>query len=255
MQKQIGRFELADGGTLFLDEIGEIPIELQAKLLRVLQEGEIERIGNPKTIKVDVRIIAATNRNLEKEINRGRFRNDLYFRLNVYPITIAPLRERESDIPLLVEYFVKRFNQKFGKNITRIPKKTIKQLKAYNWPGNIRELENIVERAMILSKSSILSVEKLQIPDYAAEEILQSLADHERDYILKVLDQTLWRINGPKGAASILDMHPETLRSRMKKLGIIHPQDAKPLNLSLYILFFIIYHDLYYLSLVKNNCN
>ena len=223
LQKQIGRFELANGGTLFLDEIGEIPIELQAKLLRVLQEGEFERIGNPRTVKVDVRVIAASNRDLEEEIRLSHFRKDLYYRINVYPITIVPLRERASDIPFLVEHFVRRFNHKLGKNITRIPKKVIKQLKAYNWPGNIRELENIIERAMILSKSSILSVEKLQIPDYAAEEKLQTLADHERDYILKVLNQTFWRINGPKGAAQILDLHPETLRSRMKKLDIKRP--------------------------------
>jgi len=223
VQKQIGRFELADGGTLFLDEVGEIPTELQAKLLRVLQDGEFERIGNPHKIKVDVRVIAATNRNLEEEILRGRFRKDLYYRLNVYPITIIPLRERVDDIPLLVEHFVKRFNKKFGKNITRIPKKVIEQLKQYDWPGNIRELENIIERAMILSKSSLLKVEKLQIPDYAAEETLHTLAEHEKDYIIKVLDQTLWRINGPKGAARILDMHPETLRSRMQKLGIKRP--------------------------------
>ena len=220
LQKQIGRFELANGGTLFLDEVAEIPIELQAKLLRVLQEGEIERIGNPKTIKVDVRIIAATNRKLEEEINRGRFRKDLYYRLNVYPITIAPLRDRTDDIPLLVEHFVKRFNQKFKKDITRIPRKVMDQLMLYDWPGNIRELENIIERAMILSKSNTLKVEKLKSPDQASNEKLQTLADHERDYIIKVLDQTLWRINGPKGAASVLDMHPETLRSRMRKLGI-----------------------------------
>jgi transcriptional regulator with GAF, ATPase, and Fis domain len=220
LQKQIGRFELANGGTLFLDEVAEIPIELQAKLLRVLQEGEIERIGNPKTIKVDVRIIAATNRKLEEEINRGRFRKDLFYRLNVYPITIAPLRDRTDDIPLLVEHFVKRFNQKFKKDITRIPRKVMDQLMLYDWPGNIRELENIIERAMILSKSNTLKVENLKSPDQAYIENLQTLADHERDYIIQVLDQTLWRINGPKGAASVLDMHPETLRSRMRKLGI-----------------------------------
>jgi len=223
LQKQIGRFELANGGTLFLDEIAEIPIELQAKLLRVLQEGEIERIGNPKTIKVDVRIIAATNRKLEKEINRGRFREDLYYRLNVYPITIALLRDRTDDIPLLVEHFVKRFNQKFNKDITRIPRKVMDQLMFYDWPGNIRELENIIERAMILSRSNTLTVEKLKSQDQAYNEKLQTLADHERDYIIKVLDQTLWRINGSNGAASVLDMHPETLRSRMRKLGIKRP--------------------------------
>jgi len=223
LQKKIGRFELADGGTIFLDEVGEIPLELQSKLLRVLQEGTFERIGSVKTISVDVRVIAATNRDLEQEISRGRFRKDLYYRLNVYPITIVPLRERVSDIPLLVEHFVKRFNQKMGKNITRIPRKVMEQLKIYEWPGNIRELENIIERAVILSKSSTLSVEQLQTPDYAAEIKLQSLADHERDYIEKVLERTLWRIDGPKGAARILEMHPETLRSRMRKLGIARP--------------------------------
>ena len=220
LQKQIGRFELANGGTLFLDEIGEIPLELQAKLLRVLQEGEFERIGNPRTMKVDVRVIAASNRNLEQEILKGRFRKDLFYRLNVYPITIKPLRERISDIPLLVEYFVKCLNQKMGKKITRIPKKALEQLKFYDWPGNIRELENIIERAMILSKSSTLKVEKLKIPLRTSNDNFQTLVDHEREYIIKVLDQTLWRINGAKGAASILDMHPETLRSRMRKLGI-----------------------------------
>ena len=223
LQKQIGRFELASGGTLFLDEISEIPIELQAKLLRVLQEGEFERIGNPKTIKIDVRIIAATNRNLEEEIKKGRFRKDLYYRLNVYPITIAPLRDRPDDIPLLVEHFVKRFNQKFKKNITRIPWNVMDNLKLYHWPGNIRELENIIERAMILSNSNTLKVEKLKSLEQAYNKNLQTLAEHERDYIIQVLDQTMWRINGPKGAASVLDMHPETLRSRMRKLGIKRP--------------------------------
>jgi len=227
LQKQIGRFELADGGTLFLDEIGEIPLELQAKLLRVLQEGEFERIGNPRTMKVDVRVIAATNRNLEQEILEGRFRKDLFYRLNVYPISIPPLRERISDIPLLVEYFVKRLNQKLRKNITRIPRKVMEHLKLYHWPGNIRELENILERAMILSRSSTLVVEKLKKPDQASGEKHQTLADHERDYIINVLDQTLWRINGPKGAARILDMHPETLRSRMKKFDIRRPDPSE----------------------------
>ena len=220
LQKQIGRFELANGGTLFLDEIGEIPMELQAKLLRVLQEGEFERIGNPKTMKVDVRVIAATNRNLEQEIYEGRFRSDLYYRLNVYPITIAPLRNRAIDITLLTEYFVKHFNQKFGKNITRISKVALEQLSHYDWPGNIRELENVIERAMILSKTSTLKVEKLKKSNELTKDKFQRLEDYERNYIIKVLEHTMWRINGTKGAASILDMHPETLRSRMRKLGI-----------------------------------
>ena len=223
IQKQIGRFELANGGTLFLDEIGEIPIELQSKLLRVLQEGEFERIGSPKTVKVDVRIIAATNRNLEEQIQQKLFRNDLYYRLNVYPITIAPLRDRLSDIPLLTEHFVKRCNLNLGKNINRITKKTIRQLQAYSWPGNIRELENIIERAVIISTGKSLMVEPLLKPDFDEENILLSLAKFERNYILKVLKKTYWQVDGLNGAARILDMNPDTLRSRMKKLGIKRP--------------------------------
>jgi PAS domain S-box-containing protein len=223
LQRQIGRFELADGGTIFLDEVGEIPINLQAKLLRVLQEGTFERIGNPKTISVDVRVIAATNRELEKEISHGRFRRDLYYRLYVYPITIVPLRERVSDIPLLVDHFVKHFNQKMGKNITKIPKKVMEQLKHYNWPGNIRELENIIERAIIVSPKSTLSIELQQNTNIMNDEKLLSLASFEREYIKKILIKTFWRIEGPQGAARILDMHPETLRSRMRKLNIKRP--------------------------------
>ena len=219
LQKQIGRFELADGGTIFLDEVGEIPLELQSKLLRVLQEGTFERIGSAKTISVDVRVIAATNRDLEEEINHGRFRNDLYYRLNVYPITIVPLRERVSDIPLLVDHFVKIYNQKMGKHITKIPKTVMEELNAYDWPGNIRELKNVVERAVILSRKSTLSIELHQAKKSEKEDKLVSLADHERAYIEKVLQKTFWRIDGPQGAARILEMHPETLRSRMRKLG------------------------------------
>jgi len=224
IQQQKGRFELADKGTIFLDEIGELPVELQPKLLRVLQEGEFERIGNPRTIKVDVRIIAATNRNLEDDIQRGLFRKDLYYRLKVYPITIAPLRERISDIPLLAENFVKRFNLKLSKCITKIPAKTIKQLQSYSWPGNIRELENVIERAVIISPSSHLNVEQLQKPDFEQENKLLPLSDYERKYIIQVLEKTHWRVEGPDGAARILDMHPETLRSRMRKLGIQRPK-------------------------------
>ena len=223
IQKQIGRFELANGGTLFLDEISEIPFELQSKLLRVLQEGEFERIGSSKTIKVDVRIIAATNRNLEKQINKKQFRKDLYYRLNVYPITIAPLRDRLSDVPLLTEYFVKRFNNTIGKNITRISKKTVKQLQSYSWPGNVRELENIIERAVIISTGSSLTVEPLHKPDFEESTQLLPLTEYERRYIIKVLEKTYWRVDGAEGAARILDMHPETLRSRMRKLGIKRP--------------------------------
>ena len=223
IQKQIGRFELAHHGTIFLDEVGEIPIELQSKLLRVLQEGEFERLGSPKTIKVDVRIIAATNRNLEKRIKKKLFRKDLYYRLNVYPITIAPLRDRISDITLLAEHFVKRFNQKLGKDIKIISKKTLKQLQNYAWPGNIRELENIIERAVIISSASSLVVEQLQKPDFIDKGKLLPLAEYERKYIIKVLEKTYWRVDGQEGAARILDMHPETLRSRMRKLEIKRP--------------------------------
>ncbi|MCK5758906.1 MAG: sigma 54-interacting transcriptional regulator [Clostridiales bacterium] len=223
IQKQIGRFELAQGGTIFLDEIGEIPIELQSKLLRVLQEGEFERIGNPKTIKVDVRVVAATNRNLEKQISKKLFRKDLYYRLNVYPITIAPLRDRISDIPILAEHFIKRFNRILGKSITKISKKTIRQLQAYSWPGNIRELENIIERAIIISNGASLTVEPLLKPGFLEESKFLPLAEYERNYIIKVLEKTYWRVDGPQGAARILDMHPETLRSRMRKLEIKRP--------------------------------
>jgi len=224
IQKQIGRFELAHGGTIFLDEIGELPIELQPKLLRVIQEGEFERLGSPKTIKVDVRIIAATNQNLENQIKKNLFRKDLYYRLNVYPITIAPLRERLSDIPLLVEHFVKRFNLSLGKNITSVSKKTNKQLQTYSWPGNIRELENIIERAIIISPSKSLVVDPLNYPDFDNGEKYVSLSQFQREYIIKALEKTLWRVGGEDGAAKILDIHPETLRSRMKKLRIERPR-------------------------------
>jgi len=222
-QKHIGRFELADSGTIFLDEVGEIPLELQSKLLRVLQEGTFERIGSAKTISVNVRVIAATNRDLEEEINRGRFRSDLFYRLNVYPITIVPLRERVSDIPLLVDHFVKIYNQKMGKHITKIPKTVMEELSAYDWPGNIRELKNVIERAVILSQKSTLSIELQPARKSVKQDKLVSLADHERAYIEKVLQKTFWRIDGPQGAARILEMHPETLRSRMRKLGISRP--------------------------------
>ncbi len=223
IQKQIGRFELAHQGTIFLDEIGELPLDLQSKLLHVLQEGDFERIGSSKTIKVDVRVIAATNRNLEVQIRKKHFRKDLYYRLNVYPITIAPLHDRISDIPLLVEHFVKQFNRKLNSNIKKIPLKTIKQLQKYSWPGNIRELENIIERAIITSSGTSLSVEPLLKPDFEEENRMLPLAEYERRYIIKVLEKTFWRVDGPEGAARILDMHPETLRSRMRKLEIKRP--------------------------------
>ncbi len=224
IKHQIGRFELAHKGTIFLDEIGELPIELQPKLLRVLQEGEFEKVGNPRTIKIDARIIAATNRNLEEDIQKNLFRKDLYYRLKVYPITIAPLRDRISDIPLLAQDFVKRFNLKLGKCITKIPAKTIKQLQSYTWPGNIRELENVIERAIIISPGTKLVVEQLKQPDFDEKDEMLPLNEYERQYIIKVLERTYWRVEGPDGAARILDMHPETLRSRMRKLEIQRPK-------------------------------
>ncbi len=224
-QRKIGRFELAHQGTIFLDEIGELPINLQSKLLHVLQSGEFERIGGVKTIKTDVRVIAATNRDLSEQIRKKRFRKDLFYRLNVYPITIAPLRDRLSDIQLLAEHFVKQFNLKLDRNINKISNKTIKQLQNYSWPGNIRELENIIERATIISQGNSLLVEPLQKTIYEEEDELLPLAEYERKYIIKILEKTYWRVDGSQGAARILDMHPETLRSRMRKLEIKRPSN------------------------------
>jgi DNA-binding NtrC family response regulator len=223
--KKLGRFELADNGTIFLDEIGELPLELQGKLLRVLQEGEFERIGSEKTVKINVRVIAATNRDLEKLIIENKFRSDLFYRLNVFPLKIPALRERKEDIPQLVSHFVDKFSKKLGKNIKTITNKTLEQFKDYSWPGNIRELENIVERAMIFSKNSELQV---TISDFQTAEKDKNnkltnpatLEEMERSYIIKVLDTTNWVIAGDKGAASILGLHYNTLRSRMDKLGI-----------------------------------
>jgi formate hydrogenlyase transcriptional activator len=222
--RQMGRFELADGGTIFLDEIGELPLELQGKLLRVLQDGEFERLGNPRTIKVDVRIIAATNRNLEEEVRNGRFRSDLFYRLNVFPITSPPLRQRKEDIPLLVHHFVAKFNKKMGKKIETIAKDTLSALQEYHWPGNVRELESIVERAVITSQGSALVVLDRFDTSRKAEgptgQDVKGLAELEHDHILQVLQQTRWRIEGKDGAAIILGLNPSTLRARMRKSGI-----------------------------------
>jgi formate hydrogenlyase transcriptional activator len=222
--KQIGRFELADGGTLFLDEIGEMPMELQAKLLRIIQDGEFERLGNPRTIKVDVRIIAATNRNLIDEVHRGKFREDLYYRLNVFPITLPPLRQRKEDIPLLVNSFVAKFNKKLGKNIETVAKDALNVLQQHHWPGNVRELESAIERAVIVSEGSSLQVmdrfDTLNKPSPGQEPEIKALVDLEHDHILDVLQKTSWRIEGNKGAALILGLNPSTLRARMRKYGI-----------------------------------
>jgi PAS domain S-box-containing protein len=223
--KQIGRFEVADGSTLCLDEIGELPLTMQAKLLRIIQHGEFERLGSPKTIKVDVRVVATTNRNLEEEIAAGRFRKDLFYRLNVFPITLPPLRQRKEDIPLLVECFVNRYARKVGKNITSIPKETMRVLQDYAWPGNIRELESIIERAVIISPGPGLQLmDRLDISLPSVPSAGGTIKEMERQHILKVLSETGWRIEGNKGAAGILGLHPSTLRARMHKLGIVRPQ-------------------------------
>ena len=223
-ERQVGRFELADNGTLFLDEIGEMPMELQTKLLRVIQDGEFERLGSPKTIKVNVRIIASTNRNLEEEILEGRFREDLFYRLNVFPITIPPLRQRKEDIPILVDYFVAKFNKKIGKKIETVSKDILSALEEYNWPGNVRELESIVERAVITSGGTALQIlDRFKNSPQTVEQDAQdfkALVDLEREHILQALEKTGWRIEGEKGAAAMLGLNPSTLRGRMRKEGI-----------------------------------
>ncbi len=224
--KRIGRFELANGGTLFLDEIGEIPLEVQVKLLRVLQEREFERVGGQTPIKVDVRIIAATNRNLLHEVSEKNFREDLFYRLNVFPLTTPPLRERLDDIPQLVNFMIEKFAPKIGKKLEGMSAKSMQRLKAYGWPGNIRELENVIERAIILADGSVLDVDPEQLsivaesPVKLAQRSDASLDKVTSEYIKLVLEQTHWIIEGPKGAARILKMQPSTLRYRMKKLDI-----------------------------------
>ncbi|MFQ5640529.1 MAG: sigma 54-interacting transcriptional regulator [bacterium] len=226
LSRKQGRFELADSGTIFLDEIGDLPLELQAKLLRVLQEGEFERVGGMQTIKVDVRVIAATNRDLESTVQSGEFREDLYYRLNVFPITLPPLRERREDIPVLVNHFVKKCGARLGKKIATVPQKVMRALQVYHFPGNVRELENIIERAIILAQDQTLlideSLELLKTPA-ASTESAHTLEEMERNHIVAVLKETSWRIEGPKGAAQRLGINPNTLRSRMQKLGIKRP--------------------------------
>jgi PAS domain S-box-containing protein len=241
LERRTGRFELADGGTLFLDEVSELPLDTQVKLLRVLQEHEFEPLGSSRTVKVNVRIIAASNRDLEKAVQEGRFRADLFYRLNVLPIVVPPLRQRRSDIPLLTTFFVEKFARQFGKQITGITQDTMDLLSRYDWPGNIRELQNVVERAVVLSRGPVLRLGADLLPapnasmastDEVADLSLDRLRSHdstgdsssleqvERQYIQSVLQKTDWVIEGDRGAAKILDLHPNTLRSRMKKLGI-----------------------------------
>ena len=223
IEDKMGRFELADKGTIFLDEIGELPIDLQAKLLRVLQEGEFERLGDSRTVKVDIRVIAATNRNLKKAIEDGSFREDLYYRLNVFPLDVPALRQRKLDIPILVDFFSLKFAKSQGKTIKNIPENIMKKLQSYSWPGNIRELENIIERAVILSKNGNLKMDdSLELGDTSIQKENQysTLEDVERSHIISVLEETNWIISGEKGAAGLLGLNPNTLRSRIQKLGI-----------------------------------
>jgi len=223
--QKVGRFELANRGTLFLDEIGEVPLELQSKLLRVLQEQEFERLGGTRTIRVDVRLVAATNRDLAHMVEGGLFRSDLFYRLHVFPITVPPLRERQEDIPVLVRYFAQRYATRMKKPIETIPTKTMERLSRYHWPGNIRELENLIERAVILSQGSELSVPLMELKTVTAPDThpMATLEGAERDHILRALRDTQWVIGGSSGAAARLGMKRTTLISKMKKLGISRP--------------------------------
>jgi formate hydrogenlyase transcriptional activator len=220
--RQIGRFELAHQGTLFLDEVGDIPLELQSKLLRTLQEKQFERLGSTQTITVDVRIIAATNRNLRQMVEEGTFRSDLYYRLNVFPIFVPPLRERTNDIPLLARYFLDKYSKKLGKKIEVIPPRVLNMLKEYSWPGNVRELEHYIERAVILSRSSELEAPPLEADASKRKKGFssQSLATTEREHILRILQETNWIVGGPRGAAARLGLKRTTLASKMRRLGI-----------------------------------
>ena len=221
LTRMVGRFEIADESTLFLDEIGELPLDLQSKLLRVLEDGTFERLGSSKPLYVNVRIIAATNRDIEHEVKAGKFRPDLFYRLNVFPIVIPPLRKRPEDIPLLVRVVVKEFQKRMGKEIESIPKKTMQALQSYSWPGNVRELRNLIEHAMILSKSKTLDV---RVPKQAssATDATGNLQDMERMHIVAVLEKTGWRLAGKGGAAEVLGLKRTTLQARMKRLGIKH---------------------------------
>lgn len=230
-KQKVGRFELANKGTIFLDEIGEMPLDLQAKLLRALQEGEIERLGGTKIIKIDVRVIAATNRDLEAMVEKGNFREDLYYRLNVFPIHNLPLRERKDDIPLLTNFFVDKFCKKLGRSRPKINQAVMNRLMRYDYPGNIRELENIIERALILSQGDRLNID-VALPSIKSEQrnttksVFPSLDEVQRNHILEALKKTRWKITGKNSASELLQMNGKTLASRMKKLNISrHPQD------------------------------
>ena len=231
-----GRFEAAHGGSLFLDEIGELGFDVQAKLLRVLQDGTFERVGSSRTIRTDVRIIAATNRDLQRGIAEGRFREDLYYRLNVFPIELPPLRERREDIPLLVWSMINRRQGELGRHIEEIPGRVMRALESYDWPGNVRELENVIERALILSRGATLRVEDfargVTVPRVSAPapspSPLRTLDEVDREHVRLVLERCGWRVNGEGNAAEVLGLHPNTLRFRMKKLGIARPRLTAP---------------------------
>jgi len=223
--RRLGRFEIADGTTLFLDEIGELPLELQSRLLRVLQDGEFERLGGTRTLQVNTRIIAATNRNLKAEVDKGAFREDLWYRLNVFPITMPPLRDRSEDIPMLVDYYVKKISKRMGKPIKVISDNVMNALRTYHWPGNIRQLENVIERAVINSSGPKLRLaDDLKTPPVkhlcTSHKTLESV---ERDYIIQILEQTQWKIGGNKSASEFLGLNRSTLRARMRKLNILKP--------------------------------
>jgi transcriptional regulator with GAF, ATPase, and Fis domain len=225
LSRKIGRFEMADGGTIFLDEIGDLPLELQAKLLRVLQEGEFERVGGTTTLRTNARVIAATNHDLATAVDEQRFRDDLYYRLNVFPIHIPPLRRRTEDIPLLAHHFALQFATRMGRRIESIPAKTMDALMRYRWPGNVRELQNVIERAVIISQGSSLELGEWPPRGPRSDDTPteQTLEEVERKHILATLDHTNWRVSGAGGAAGILGLKPSTLESRMKKLGITRP--------------------------------
>jgi transcriptional regulator with GAF, ATPase, and Fis domain len=238
-KKREGRFALADGGTIFLDEVGELPLDLQVKLLRVLQEGEFEPVGSSHTKKVDVRVIAATNRDLHKAVQNGNFREDLYYRLNVFPVEVPPLREREDDIVLIASTLAQRFAQRMGRAIEPLSDRDIRRLKSYNWPGNVRELQNVVERAVITSQGGRLNLDRA-LPEIdkdisttttaLAEEqterirTVREIEELERQNLIRALEETNWRVSGENGAARLLGMNSSTLSSRMKALGIKRPR-------------------------------
>jgi transcriptional regulator with GAF, ATPase, and Fis domain len=220
LTREIGRFELADRSTIFLDEIGELPFELQSKLLRVLQEGEFERLGSSKTIHVDIRLIAATSRDLEAAVKEGRFREDLYYRLNVFPIRVPPLRERREDIPMLAWHFLRELGARMGRDVQSVRATTMNALQSYTWPGNVRELRNLIERNLIINSGPVFEAE-LPERSSAMPSAATSIEEVARDHILRMLERSSWRVRGLGGAADALGLKPTTLEARMKKLGIV----------------------------------